>query len=73
MKTAKDLDKTADTRPSWADLPLKYGEDSERYQGLYARYSHVGCPGYDYEDNCAAPWDCATKGRCRANYERAKD
>jgi hypothetical protein len=59
-----------DTRQSWDELPLKYGEDGEQYNNHYARYSHIGCPGCSYEDNCSAPWDCASKGRCRMIYER---
>jgi hypothetical protein len=59
-------------RATWGELPLKCGEDGQQYQSLYARYSHIGCPGYDYEDNCAAPWDCASKGRCRAAYEKLR-
>lgn len=54
---------------SWEQLPLKYGEDSREWNDLMARYSHIGCPGYRYEDNCAEPWDCASKGRCRVAYQ----
>lgn len=53
----------------WDDLPITCGEESSAYIRLYHKYSHIGCPGYRYEDNCAAPWDCASKGRCRAIYE----
>ena len=56
----------------WEDLPLKYGEDGPDYQNNYARYSHVGCPGLQYEDNCAEPWECAIRGSCRIAYNRAK-
>lgn len=54
----------------WDELPLKYGEECPEYQRLMYRFSHVGCPGVGYDDNCAAPWDCAIKGRCRAVFER---
>lgn len=54
----------------WDDLPLKNGEDGDAYVSAYARYSHIGCPGVQYEDNCAAPWDCAVRGRCRINFEK---
>jgi hypothetical protein len=57
-------------RMNWDDLPIKCGEDGDDYLRLYARFSHVGCPGYQFEDNCSAPWDCASKGRCRVSFER---
>ena len=57
----------------WEDLPITVGEDSVRWNDLMARYSHTGCPGYKYEDNCAEPWDCASKGRCRVNYEQIRN
>lgn len=60
----------ADTPKTWDDVPLKYGEDGAEYHNLYARYSHLGCPGYQYEDNCAAPWDCASKGRCMVLFNK---
>ena len=56
----------------WDDLPLKNGEDSHEWNNLMARYSHVGCPGLQYEDNCAAPWDCAVKGMCRISFEKRR-
>ena len=57
----------------WEDVPLKYGEDGPDYGRLYYQYSHLACPGTGEEiDNCAAPWDCASKGRCRMIYERAR-
>ncbi len=59
-----------DTSLSWDDLPLKHGEDGREWNDLMARYSHTGCPGWQYEDNCATPWDCASKGRCRITYEK---
>lgn len=49
---------------------IKYGEDSKEYQNLYAKYSHIGCPGVQYEDNCAAPWECASEGGCRISKEK---
>ena len=55
----------------WEDLPLVNGEEDNSYQNAYARYSHgPGCPGLKYEDNCAEPWECASKGRCRILYEQ---
>jgi hypothetical protein len=57
---------------AWDDLPITCGEDGNDYGRLYHRYSHVGCPGTQYDDNCAAPWDCASKGRCRDTYEGAQ-
>lgn len=62
------IDATTDL--SWEDLPLKYGEDSREWNNCMARYSHMGCPGVQYEDNCAEPWDCASKGRCRISYNK---
>lgn len=59
--------------PSWDDLPRKNGEEGDAYQTAYARYCHTGCPGAHYEDNCAFPWECALKGRCRELYERLTD
>ncbi len=55
---------------TWDELPLVYGEDSREWNDLMAHYSHTGCPGCHYEDNCATPWDCAVKGKCRLNYEK---
>lgn len=41
------------------------------YSRLYYQYSHVACPGTGEDvDNCAAPWECAYKGRCRMIFER---
>lgn len=57
----------------WADLPLLHGEDSVEWNNNMARYSHVGCPGVQFEDNCAEPHDCAVKGRCRVTYEKWLD
>lgn len=57
-------------KPAFDDLPLKYGEDSREWNNLMARYSHIGCPGIGYQDNCAAPWDCAVRGMCRVSYEK---
>lgn len=59
----------ADMTP-WAELPGKHGEDSKEWNNLMARYSHIGCPGFQYEDNCYEPSDCAWKGRCRVTYEK---
>ena len=56
----------------WDELPLTIGEEDPRWISYMYQYSHVGCPGYHYEDNCAAPWDCASKGRCRISYEKAR-
>jgi hypothetical protein len=56
-------------REPWSGLPIVFGEEHPNYDRLYAKYCHLGCPGCQYEDNCAAPWDCATKGRCRVIYE----
>jgi hypothetical protein len=56
-------------REPWSDLPIVFGEEDPNYGRLYAKYSHVGCPGCQYEDNCPAPRDCATKGRCRIIYQ----
>jgi hypothetical protein len=58
--------------PKWEDLPLRYGEDSREWNNNMARYSHIGCPGVQYEDNCAAPWDCAVRGSCRIAYENMR-
>jgi hypothetical protein len=55
---------------SWDDLPIKNGEESLEYQRLYYRYSHCYCPGAEEIDNCAAPWDCASKGRCYLIFKR---
>ena len=44
--------------------PLKVGEDSTEWHNLYARYSHIGCPGVQFEDNCTHPWLCACYGCC---------
>lgn len=57
-----------DVSVNWEDLPLKNGEDGREWNDLMARYSHIGCPGAQYEDNCVEPWDCASKGRCRLTY-----
>ena len=54
----------------WNDLPITVGEESPNYSRLYYKYAHVGCPGVQYEDNCTDPADCATKGRCRALFEK---
>lgn len=62
-----------DTTLSWEELPLKYGEDSREWNNLMARYSHTGCPGCGYEDNCYEPSDCASKGRCRLTYQKWQD
>jgi hypothetical protein len=59
-------------QPTWDELPLKHGEDGREWNDLMAKYSHIGCPGYRYEDNCAEPWDCASKGRCRVAYENMR-
>lgn len=56
----------------WEDLPLTVGEEDPRWNSLMARYGHLGCPGWHYEDVCAAPWDCASKGRCRIAYENCR-
>lgn len=65
----------APTKPipplSWDDLPIKCGEEGPDYSRLYYKFSHIGCPGAQYDDNCGFPWDCASKGRCRENYEAA--
>ncbi len=34
------------------------------YQRLYYKYSHIGCPAAQMEDNCAHPDRCAENGRC---------
>jgi len=57
---------------TWDELPISVGEEDPRWNSLMAHYSHTGCPGCQYEDNCAAPWDCASKGRCRMTYERIR-
>jgi hypothetical protein len=44
------------------EYPWLYGEEGEQYWRNYAKYSHVGCPGVQYEDNCPHPWDCAGTG-----------
>lgn len=49
---------------AWNELPIRHGEEGEQYQRLYYKYSHIGCPGAEYEDNCPTPWDCASKGMC---------
>jgi hypothetical protein len=54
----------------WDDLPITCGEEGPDYGYFYHKFSHIGCPGCGYEDNCAHPWDCASKGRCRDIYER---
>lgn len=60
-----------DTR--WEDLPLKHGEDSVEWNNLMARYGHTACPGTGEEpDVCVHPWDCASKGCCRVNFEHAQ-
>lgn len=35
-----------------------------RYERLYYKYAHVGCPAARMEDNCAHPDRCAENGRC---------
>jgi len=45
--------------------PIRVCEDDPKWSQLYACYSHTGCPGVDFEDNCAAPWECASFGACR--------
>lgn len=35
-----------------------------QYTRLYIKYSSVGCPAAQYEDNCAHPDRCAENGRC---------
>lgn len=55
----------------WKDLPLKNGEDGQDYTNAYARYAHTGCPGWQFEDTCPHPWDCAVRGSCRIAYEKA--
>lgn len=57
----------------WDELPGKNGEDSKEWNNLMARYSHLGCPGVQYEDNCAEPSECAWKGRCRVSYQKMQD
>ena len=54
----------------WEDLPIKNGEDGSAWNDCMARYGHQGCPGIQYEDVCDAPWDCASKGRCRVIFEK---
>jgi hypothetical protein len=39
-------------------------DDDERWQRLYYKYSHIGCPAAGMEDNCAHPDRCADNGRC---------
>ena len=53
----------------WEDLSIAVGEESPRWNALMARYGHRGCPGMQFEDVCAEPWDCASKGTCRLVYE----
>lgn len=57
---------------SFDELPLKYGEESRQWNNLMARYGHTGCPGLQFEDVCAEPWECAVRGCCRISYERAR-
>ena len=56
---------------TWDDLPLAVGEEDKQWNDLMARFGHSGCPGQQYEDVCSAPWDCASKGRCRIIYEQS--
>lgn len=63
-----DVMSISDASVAWEDLPLKHCEDSKEWNDLMARYSHIGCPGVQYDDNCVEPWDCASKGRCRLTY-----
>lgn len=59
---------------NWDDLPILHGEESKAYEAKYYRYGHRACPGTGEEvDVCAAPWDCASKGRCRLLFEWYKD
>jgi hypothetical protein len=51
------------------ERPLRYGEESAEYQRLYSHYTHVGCPGDRYEDNCIHASECALRGKCRLIYE----
>lgn len=60
------------TPAPWEDLPLKNVEDGASWNNAMARYGHRGCPGVQYEDVCAEPWDCASKGKCRLVYERSQ-
>lgn len=55
--------------PAWVSLPARNGEDSKAFASSYARYAHTGCPGVSFNDVCAHPHDCATRGVCRAIYE----
>jgi hypothetical protein len=48
-----------------SDFPIMVCEDDPRWASLCAHYSHIGCPGIEYEDNCGAPWECASFGKCR--------
>lgn len=34
------------------------------YRHLLHKYSHVGCPAAQMEDNCVHPGRCAENGRC---------
>jgi len=54
----------------WDDLPIVNGEESDGYARAMHKYSHVGCPGARYEDNCEHPAECALRGRCRELWER---
>jgi hypothetical protein len=29
------------------------------------KYSHIGCHGVQYDDNCDRPYECAEAGGCR--------
>lgn len=59
----------ADLTP-WEELPNKCGEDGKEWNNNMARYGHQGCPGIQYEDVCAEPWECAVKGKCRVSHEK---
>lgn len=54
----------------WQDLPIKNGEESSAYAKAEYRYSHIGCPGDHFEDNCYHPSECALRGRCKILYEQ---
>jgi len=55
------------------DLPIVNGEDDGSYESAMAKYGHRGCPGIGFDDVCAHPWDCASKGKCKVIHNSNKE
>lgn len=53
----------------WDELVVSNSKNGARYEQFHYHYGSVGCPGAAYESKCKLPEDCASKGRCRLNFE----